>query len=133
MDSRRLSTLEAHAVGVLNKPPIKCPYSRDREVVDAGYEWEYIGAEAVEKAVEEGKVVESYNYYGLPRIWREEDSGEKTRFGIIDLGINAPTGSMKKKYRVFLVQYRDITEDMTFRDKGEAIEFFEELCSGTAG
>jgi len=128
-----LSTLDALAVGILDKPPIGCPYSRDREMVDADYEFVYIGTEAVEKAIEEGKVVASSNYFGFPRIWKEEDSGEKTRFGIIDLGINAPPESIKKKYRVFLTQYRAVTEDMTFRDKGEAIEFFEELCSGTAG
>lgn len=136
MDSRRLSTLEALTTGILNEPSVKCPYSRDREMVDADYEFAYIGTEAVEKAIEEGKVVESSNYFGFPRIWtEEEDSGEKTRFGVIDLGINALPESIKKKkkYRVFLTQYRAVTEDMTFSDKGEAIEFFEELCSGTAG
>jgi len=133
VDERRLTTFDALVAGIMDKPLIEFPYSADREMVDADYEFEYIGAEAVKEAIERGKVVKSSNYYGIPRIWREGDSEEKTRFGIIDLGINAPTKSMRKRYRVFLTQYRSVTEDKTFKDKGKAIEFFEDLCSRTMG
>jgi len=133
MDIRRLTTADALTAGIMNKPEIVCPYSRDKEVVDADFEFEYIGIEVVREAVEEGKVVESLNYYGIPRIWKEEGPGEKTRFSVIDLGVDAPTESTEKRYRVFLTQYRSVTEDKTFKDKDKAIEFFEELCSRTLG
>ncbi len=133
MDPRKLTTFDAVVAGIMNKPPIEFPYPVDRETMEADYEFRYIGAEAVKEAIEEGKVVKSSNYYGVPRIWREGDPGEKTRFGIIDLGIDIPARSMEKRYRVFLTQYRSVTEDKTFKDKDKAIEFFEELCSKTLG
>lgn len=133
VDPRRLTTFDALVAGIMGKPLIDCPHSVDREILEADYEFEYIGTEAIREAIEEGKVVKSCNYFGIPRIWKEEGPGEKTRFSVIDLGIDAPTEFTEKRYRVFLTQYRSVTEDKTFKDRTEAIEFFEELCSKTMG
>lgn len=110
-DLRRLSTAAVLASGVLSRPaPGLSLLPSGREECVVKWKWEYIGDEAVLEALRAGKLVEAYNYYGIPHIWKEEN-----------------------RWRGVLLQYRATTDDQTFDDEAKALAWFQAKCSETAG
>lgn len=110
MDERRLSTGDILNAGMLGVPAPTTEIPKDRETFHAGGD-EYVGRDAVLAALEEGKVVESPNYYGIPHIWKAGD------------GV----------YRGTLLQYRAVSEDPTFATAEEAEAWFSATNSATIG
>lgn len=110
MDSRRLSTGNILSSDILSKPAPKTDIPEDRECIGSDYEYSYIGREAVKEHIESGKVVDASNYYGIPSVWKEGG-----------------------KYRGVLLQYRSVTENKTFDDIEDALDWFEETAGGTSG
>lgn len=103
----KLSTMKCLRMGVLDKPIPKTDIP-DKEHKNVEWEWGYVGTDQVKKWIENGLVAYSANYYGMPHIWKED-----------------------KKYRIVMLQYREVTEDETIDDLEEAIERFEDLCGET--
>lgn len=113
MDPRKLDTGDVLSMGILNKPAPTTDIPKDRERVSAtgGADFLYIGAGAVEEAVNAGKVVHASNYYGLPYLWRDEAG----------------------RYQGRLLQYRSVTESPSFDDVHEAAAWFSDRYHETDG
>lgn len=105
MDERRMSTGECIASGILGKqlPQHDVPTDRDRVCLDDDHTDAVIA-----KLLDEGKVIESPNYYGIPVMWKAVQS-----------------------FRIILFQYREITESLTFDDLESTVKKFRELVSAT--
>lgn len=110
-DENRVDTAGFMAMGGLSRPIPQTGEPEGREQFDPEWGYQYVGAEAVAKALDEGKTVSAYNYYGIPKVWRA-DAGA---------------------YRGVLLQYRNITENVTLATVDEAVAWFEEMAAHTDG
>lgn len=118
MDTRRLSTGDVLALGIIDKPMPKTDIPTDREEVSLDIEYppgpEWVGTgrmspDKVAEAVESGAVVHS-EYYGIPHLWKDGD-----------------------RYRGALLQYRAVTESPEFDTLGAAVEWFCDRAEALAG
>ena len=111
MDERRLSTSNILSMGMLKKEPPKTDIPENRKTISSGIGNDgWIGDGRALKVLNEGMIIETCEYYGIPRLWKE-----------------------KNKYRGVLLQYCSVSEDKTFTDINEALDWFKdvsELCMG---
>jgi hypothetical protein len=107
MDSRRLSSAGVLASGILGLPPVKLDRP-DREVFHGD---EYIEREQFVALLEQNKRLELSNHYGCISAWREDDG----------------------RFRGVLMQYRAITEDETFDNLEDAVEWLVSTNSAMVG
>jgi hypothetical protein len=114
MDLTRLDTAAVLAGGILSRPAPKRNAPPDAERFDAsaeqsdGYEG-YAGNQAVIAAIDSGKVVTAFNYYGIPELWKAADG----------------------TYRGELFQYCNCAEAPTFATAIKAAEWFAERYETT--
>ena len=113
MDHSRLSTGDVLAAGILYRRPPATDIPQDRDTFDPEDDdtYRFVGTDAVVDALERGELVQSLNYYGIPASWKAAD------------GV----------YRCVLLQYRNVTEDVTFGSAAEAAEWMREMYHSTDG
>lgn len=110
MDTRRLSTGDVLAQGIINKPLPKTdiPNGRPERQFDA-YDGKP-GDDELLAAIERGEVLVCSEYYGIPHAWKDGEG-----------------------YRGALLQYRAVTESPEFDTATAAVEWFTETARAVAG
>jgi hypothetical protein len=106
MDYRRLDTLGAINDGVLRRGPVDTGEPEGR----AEFRGQEHTDEECAQALERGDILNAYNYYGIPRVWKECE-----------------------RYKGVLLQYCNITERLDTGDQAEAVEWFKEYARATDG
>lgn len=108
MDERRIDTAGFLAMGGLNRPVPETDIPETRERA----EWEDVrGDGKIAEALDAGKLVNACNYYGIPYAWREAEGA----------------------YRGILLQYRVVTESVTFATAVECADWFDDVARRTDG
>jgi hypothetical protein len=108
MDTRRLSTDDVLAAGIIGSPPPKTNIPKDRE--GCGVEWNF-NPDKVREELAGGKVLECSEYYGIPYLWKDGD----------------------KYFGCLLLRYCAVTESPVFNTADAAIEWFKDICAKVAG
>lgn len=111
MDPRRLNTADLLASGILNKPAPKTPIPGAKEQQNFDLWDRPIDRSKVAKALEEGKVANCSEYYGIPQAWKAADG----------------------QYRGILLQYKSITVNENFASAEDAAKWFVETANAVAG
>lgn len=110
MDTRRLSTGDVLAQGIINRPAPKTSIPDDREECDYQCWDDKPGRDELLAAIERGEVLVCSEYYGIPHAWKDGES-----------------------YRGTLLQYRAVTEDPTLATADEAVDWFLETARACEG
>lgn len=110
MNHERLDTGQALAAGVLSRKKPEPGIPEGRQGVSV-YTYDNLTVELVTRLLNEDKVVDCPEYYGIPIAWRE---GTECYYGK-------------------LLQYREITEDCVFSTSSEAAAWFVSRAYAVAG
>jgi hypothetical protein len=117
MDYRRLDTMGAIRDGVLLRQAPKTDMPEGREQVDPrvfdddGGGWPSVPAADVVVALDRGALLYVAEYYGCVSAWRTDDG----------------------RYRGTLMQYKNLTEDRTFRTAKSCAIWFKQTVEAVAG
>ena len=111
MDTRRLSTGDVLAAGIIDQPAPTTDVPDDR--VKVGIYIDEFDAARVATELEAGHVVDCSEYYGIPVVpvaWKADDG-----------------------YHAILLQYRNVTENHVFATAAECADWFEDTAYAVAG
>jgi len=110
MDTRRLSTGDVLAAGIIDKPIPQTDIPRDRPEQEYDAYDHTPEPDELLAALERGDVLHCSEYYGIPHAWRDGDV-----------------------YRGCLLQYRAVTESPRFETAESALDWFIKTASAVAG
>jgi hypothetical protein len=110
MDTRRLSTLDVLAAGIINTPAPRTDIPEGRPRCEYDVYDNKPDRDALLVALERGDVLACSEYYGIPFVWKDGDL-----------------------YRGTLLQYRAVTEAPEFGSADAAMEWFQDTSRAVAG